>query len=69
MTPYRKCQLTLGYVKSTDLLPAGTQVNIRTLEGDLDVLIQEDIYVMIGVQGEVYPIKKAKFESSYLPIE
>lgn len=68
MKPYRKCQLSLGYVESTDLLPEGSCVNIRTLEGDLDIQVQRDIYIMIGIEGEVYPIKKAKFDSGYLPV-
>lgn len=62
---YCKKSLSLGYVKGTDMLPAGTKVCVRTLEGDLDVLIQDEIYIMIGIKGEVYPIKKEKFERSY----
>lgn len=27
----------------------------------------EDIYVMIGLMGEVYPIQRDKFEQKYLP--
>ena len=66
---YQKKSLSLGYVKGTDMFPAGTKVCVRTLEGDLDVLIQDDIYIMIGILGEVYPIKKEKFERSYQCIE
>lgn len=65
MKTYKKCQLSLGYVNSTDMFPSGTKVNIRTLEGDLDIEIQNDIYIMIGIEGEVYPISKEKFERSY----
>ena len=65
MKSYRKCQLSLGYVESTDLFPSGSKVNIRTLEGDLDIEIQDDIYIMIGINGEVYPIRKEKFERGY----
>lgn len=69
MDVYSKRILPLGYVKATDLFPAGTGVNIRTLEGDLDVVIEDDIYIMIGIRGEVYPIRKEKFEKSYRPID
>ena len=47
-------------------VPEGTPIIVRTMEGDTDVfrVAQED-YIMIGVDGEVYPIKEAKFKSSY----
>ena len=65
MTEYRKRRLPVGYVKATDVLKPGVTVCVRTLEGDMDIQVQEDIYIMIGIKGEVYPIKKEKFERSY----
>lgn len=65
MTLSRKRKLPVGFVKATDLFEAGTTVCVRTLEGDLDVQIGEDIYIMIGTNGEIYPNKKEKFEQSY----
>ncbi len=65
MRIYRKQPLKIGYARITDLFPVGAMVNIRTLEGDLDVTIEEDMYLMIGAYGEVYPIRKEKFERSY----
>lgn len=65
MDVYRKLPVSIGYVKAADLCPAGSEVNIRTLEGDLDIKIDDDIYIMIGMEGEVYPIKKEKFRRSY----
>lgn len=65
MDVYKKQKLRIGYVEGTDMFPVGSEVTVRTLEGDLDIEITEDIYIMIGVQGEVYPNKKAKFERSY----
>lgn len=67
MKKYRKLPLSLGYVKITDAFPVGTHANIRTLEGDLDFEIEEDMYIIIGFCGEVYPIRKEKFEKSYKP--
>lgn len=65
MKKYKKKKLPLGYVRLTDVYPEGTPIIVRTLEGDLEILIQDDIYLMIGIQGEVYPIKKEKFMRSY----
>lgn len=38
---------------------------MRTLEGDIYVDVTEQTVFMIGIQGEVYPIEKTKFERSY----
>lgn len=65
MELYKKKPLTLGYVEATEIMPKGSNALIRTLEGDLDVEIQNDIYIMIGIKGEVYPIMKEKFEKGY----
>ena len=65
MTRYSKKQQTLGVVKLTDVFPIDTKINIRTLEGDVNMLISDDDYLMIGVDGEIYPIKEDKLKSSY----
>ena len=46
-------------------MPVGTAVNIRTLEGDFDLITEKDMYIIIGIQGEIYPIRKDKFDASY----
>ncbi|MDO5602184.1 MAG: DHH family phosphoesterase [Oscillospiraceae bacterium] len=68
MKQYRKKKLPVGFVRGADVLSAGTPVTIRTLEGDIDTCIQPDMYIMIGIRGEVYPIKKDKFDRSYQPL-
>lgn len=65
MKKYRKKRLPLGYLKLTDVFAAGTPILVRTLEGDLEILAQEDTLLMIGIQGEVYPMKTEKFARSY----
>ncbi len=65
MQLYQKRPVELGFVKTTDLCPSGTQLEVRTLEGDIHIISDDDTYIMIGIEGEVYPIKKAKFEASY----
>lgn len=69
MKPYKKAQLTLGFVKSTDVFSPGEKINIRTIEGDLDVVVSDDIYIMIGLKGEVYPINREKFERGYQEVD
>jgi len=65
MPKYRKLPLPVGFAKSAEVFPEGTKITIRTLEGDVDTVTDNDVYLMIGIQGEVYPIKKERFEMSY----
>jgi len=65
MKKYRKLPVTVGVVRMTDLLPSGTEICIRSLEADLNVCVDEQLYVMVGIRGEVYPIQKEKFDRSY----
>ncbi len=65
MPKYEKLPQHMGYVMLSDVYPTGTLIEIRTLEGDITISVTDDTYLMIGIEGEVYPIKKAKFEKSY----
>lgn len=65
MKPYLKRKIPVGYVKADEILPVGTPITIRTLEGDVDMTVEEDLYIMIGIKGEVYPNRREKFMESY----
>lgn len=65
MKTYKKKNLPIGYVNATDVFPVGTPITIRTLEGDIDLDVSEDIVILIGIKGEVYPNKREKFNQSY----
>ncbi|MDR0223065.1 MAG: DHH family phosphoesterase [Oscillospiraceae bacterium] len=65
MKRYRKRPIPKGFVVSTDAFPEGAPLMIRTLDGDSEVKASPDIYLMIGVQGEVHPIKADKFGAYY----
>ena len=65
MKMYEKTPELRGYVKLTDVFPLNTIVEIRTLEGDVNIRLDEDKYLMIGIEGEVWPISKEKLFSSY----
>lgn len=69
MESYVKKKLPIGYVKMDEVLPLDTPITIRTLEGDIDIKVEKDLYIMIGIKGEVYPNKQYKFLSSYQPTE
>ena len=64
-TKYRKKEFHVGFVRAAQMAQPGKTVMIRTLEGDVDVDVTEDLYIILNVNGEIYPIRQAKFERSY----
>ncbi len=68
MKQYEKRKIPVGYVKADEILPVGTPILIRTLEGDIELTVEEDLYILIGIKGEAYPNRKSKFEQSYLQL-
>lgn len=65
MKTYRKKPVPIGYVPSTDIFEENVPVMIRALVGDINTRVSKDTYFMVGVKGEVYPIKADKFCSYY----
>ena len=65
MKKYEKQPQELGFLKITDVFPINTIVEIRTLEGDVNIRVEDDKYLMVGIEGEIYPITKEKLERSY----
>ncbi|MBR6881326.1 MAG: DHH family phosphoesterase [Clostridiales bacterium] len=68
MKVYDKLPQILGTVRLADVFPIGTMVEIRTLEGDVNIKVTADTYVMIGLEGEIYPISEEKLRRSYSEI-
>lgn len=69
MECYVKKSIPVAYVKPTDFAREGRMLNIRTLEGDVGIEVGSDIYIIIGVAGEVYPIRRERFERSYRVVD
>ena len=66
MEIYKKRPLVQGYVRCTDIFKKGTPVIVRTLRCDMDNLIShDDLYIVIGIKGDVHPIFKDKFLKGY----
>ena len=65
MTHYTKKEVRIGYVECSKIAPSGTGIMIRTLEGDVDVEVKEDLVILIGIEGEIYPTSKQKFSEGY----
>ena len=62
---FKKKMFLVGFVRAAELAEPGKQIAIRTLEGDVDVTVTEDLYIILNVNGEIYPIRKEKFDRSY----
>lgn len=65
MKRYTKKSQVVGTVKLGDIFPVGTEVELRTMEGDINVIIEDDTYLMIGLLGEIYPIREEKLLRTY----
>ena len=65
MKKYRKKDVEVGYVLSSKIAANGERLQVRTLEGDVDITVSNDIYILFGVEGEPYPVKVDKFKKSY----
>ncbi len=65
MKAYVKKKMPEGYVYAGEVMPIGTPITIRTHEGDLERVIEDDMILMIGIKGEVYPIKQERFYQEY----
>lgn len=66
MEIYKKRPIMQGYVKCTDVIEKGTPIIIRTMQCDMDDLVSdENIYIVIGIKGDVHPVSKEKFLMGY----
>ncbi|MCL2635662.1 MAG: DHH family phosphoesterase [Betaproteobacteria bacterium] len=65
---YTRRPLRLAYVPA-EALPRGSSLQIRMLEGDINLAIEPETYLMIGLLGEVYPISSAVFHAAYRPLD
>ncbi len=65
MKKYVKRKIPVAFVKADEVLPVGTPITIRTLEGDIDLTVEENLFIMIGIKGEVYPNHQANFMQAY----
>lgn len=56
-----------AFVKSIDVAEKGTPIRIKTLENESGMILtaDEEAYIMIGCRGEVYDMKRQKFENTY----
>lgn len=64
---YVKKKIPWAMVKTADIVSPGEILSLKTLENEsgLDIVAEDDTYIMIGIKGEVYHIQRDVFESAY----
>lgn len=64
---YAKKKVTWAFVRTTDIVPEGKTFFLKSLENESEMTLtaSPDLYVMIGRFGEIYHIRRARFEDSY----
>ena len=64
---YVKKRIPWAVVRTTDIARPGSLIRIKSLENEsgMEMIANADIYIMVGCRGEVYDIKRDKFERTY----
>lgn len=64
---YRKRRVPWAYIRTTEIVPAGGRIKIKSLENESGLVItaKEDTFIMIGCRGEVYDMNFEKFSNTY----
>ena len=68
MQRYEGRREAVGFVKASALLPVGTQCVIRTIDGDMQFLIDEKRYILMDDSGRVKLISEEHFLENYEPL-
>ncbi len=62
---YRKLPVKIGVANLNRIFSKGDKVRIRTLEGDIELTVSTEHYLLIGVSEEIYPIRRETFRKNY----
>lgn len=67
LTQFVKKKIAWAFVPTGNIVRPGTKLRIKSLENanGNEVVAGEDSIIMIGVRGEVYDMKREKFERTY----
>lgn len=65
MRRYSKVQRAEGFVKLNDLYQTGTPVTVRSIKGDIELDVEEDMYVLLGYKGEISVLPGEQFFRFY----
>ncbi len=66
---YERKEMVKGYVAAKNLPFINSKIVIRTLYGDSEICLREKDYLMIDLDGKVFPLKEDRFLAEYEPLE
>ncbi|MDD2968531.1 MAG: DHH family phosphoesterase [Lachnospiraceae bacterium] len=62
-------KIMTGFVRLSDILPLGTPITIRTIDGDTTLNVLEGIYILIGYKGDIRVLNEWEFKREYVEVE
>ncbi|MCI8516943.1 MAG: recombinase RecJ [Hungatella sp.] len=65
MKIYQKNPISVGYARAEDIFPAGTEILVRMLEGDVEITVEAGLCIMIGIDHEIYPSRLENVKKNY----
>ncbi len=65
MQRFKKESGAEGCVNLSELFPLGTPVAVRSVKGDMELDVEEDMYVLLGHQGDVSVLPGEQFSRFY----
>ncbi|MBP3261298.1 DHH family phosphoesterase [Pseudobutyrivibrio sp.] len=65
MDKYVGKALQAGFVIAKDIMPVGSNLIIRTIQGDVKFEVKPDTIIVIGIRGEVAAISKEQFDKYF----
>ncbi len=69
MKSYLLKPIPIGYVLLDELFPIHTKVIIRTVRGDMEMVVEEGTVLYVGLQSEIYVSNHAEFQENYQILE
>lgn len=65
MVACHKKPIPWSYVRGTDLFEAGTDITVRTMDGDAEIAVSEDLFFIFEPKGGVHWCSKSEFFERY----
>lgn len=65
MAQYHMRPFPMGYIRAADIFEMGTAITFRTLSRDVDLQVEEDLVILIGLRGEIFVTKEDRLQNSY----
>ena len=66
---YVEKERNLGFVLSSDIVPSGTNVSLRSAKGDIHFTASPTKYILTDRSGNSFALDKPDFDFHYLPVE